>query len=231
MRWTNEKKKIVETLSSVISNNKKLLLDIGAGNGEITTGIADRFDHIVAIEPSKTLFEQLRKVCRTQKFTLVEKPFEKVILDQKFDVIISSHSFQFITNPTYELTRIKELLSDSGMLILINLKQDCEYIKLYHKFRKKIFGPESTYAQNLNFEYDIMELLQQFFNVKQSFFDTQLTIPTIDDYISLLDFFYDVPLSSISPDTIMFIKKELYKDYGDNPIKINFEQAMYICTK
>ena len=72
---------------------------------------------------------------------------------------------------------------------------------------------------------------RQFFNVKQSFFDTQLTIPTIDDYISLLDFFYDVPLSSISPDTIMFIKKELYKDYGDNPIKINFEQAMYICTK
>jgi len=123
--WTNEKEKISQAIMKVVKDKKESLLDIGAGDGSISRLLETRFEEIVAVEPSNQLFRVLADNCDLSKYVLFNMPFEEFATDKKFDVVVASHSFQYISNPNIEIKKIRDLLKDNGIFLLINLRKEC----------------------------------------------------------------------------------------------------------
>ncbi len=228
LKWTNEKQKIAEEVSKIVGDKKNLLLDIGAGDGSITKLLANKFDYITAIEPVPSLFEALKKKCNSNKYTLINLPFETAALEKKFDTILVSYALQFIPNYPQEIFRIRDLLKDTGLLLIVELDQEnCELWKLHRKYRQEVLGTNSPAPVTLDFT----DLLKKAFNVQKIFFTATISIPSVDDAISIFDFIYDTEFSKIKKETLVKIRSEMLKDYGDGPLNLKIQQVMYICSK
>ena len=231
--WTDEKQKITEQILQVIGGKKESLLDIGAGNGKLTELLEHNFEYICAAEPSIKLFEELEQTLSKSSHTLINLPFEQVNfkkagIETQFDVIVASHSFQYVKNPAKQLTRINNLLKDSGVFLLINLRP-CDFWDFFNKYKEGILGERPTDPSG--FDYDIHKLLETIFDVEKISFDATVSIPSVQDTISILDFLYNIEFSDIEKNIIKKITHDLTEKYDDGPVNFNFSQNMYICRK
>jgi len=228
LSWTNEKQKTAQEILKIVGDKKDSLLDIGAGDGTLTRLLADNFDHVTAIEPSSSLFETLKQTCNHDKYTLVNQPFESVSLEKKFDVILVSFALQYIPDYAQEIVRMKDLLKDSGILLVIEIDQVKSELDIFHrKYRKDVLGTNSSEAVSLAFG----DLLKKTFNVQEITFSTRLSIPSVDDAMSIFDFIYDTEFSKMNQEALVKIEAELRKEYADGPLKFNNPDIMYICSK
>lgn len=228
LSWTNEKQRIAEEILKIVGDKKDLLLDIGAGDGSITKFVSDKFDHVTAIEPVPSLFEIMKKKCHANKYTLINSPFESTALEQKFDIILVSYALQFIPNYPQEIFRMKNLLKDSGLLLVVELDQEnCELWRFHRKYRKDVLGVNSPDPVTLDFS----DLLKKAFKVQKVSFFATLSIPSVDDAISIFDFIYDTDFSKIKKETLIKIKTELQQEYGNRPLDFKIQQVMYVCSK
>jgi len=226
VRWTNEKQKTAEAILKVVGDTKESLLDIGAGDGVLTKLIEEKFTHITAVELGPHLFELLMQKCGSNKYKLFNSTFETAVLQGKFDIILSSHSFRYFQDPMACLYRIKDLLKDFGIFLLLDVSQESEFWKFYRRYEKDVLGAKSPYSVVI--EYD--NLLKKVFNIEKICFTTTLTIPSVDDVISIFDFFYDIDFSKIKEESLAKIKDDLQKCYGNGPIKLDFQEMMYVCS-
>jgi len=228
--WTDEKEKISQAIKDVIKTDNGSLLDIGAGDGSISKLLEFSFEKIVAVEPCESLFKVLENNCNSEKYLLGNTSFEEFVMDQKFDVVVASHSFQYISNPDIEIKRIRDFLKDDGLFLLINLRKECGYWRLYNGYYADMLGepPKCSY----NFDYDVVSFLEENgFIVKKNYFDVTVNVPSVDDLLSLFNFFYNVEFSAIKEDAFKKIRMNLSKEYGDKGLTIDFENVIYICEK
>jgi len=228
--WTNEKQRIVEEIFKLVVDKKDSLLDIGAGDGSITSLLAPKFDHITAVEPSLLLFETLKKRCASNKYSLINQPFELVTSEKKFDLILVSFALQYISNLSEEIVRMKDLLKDSGILLVIEPDQEhCELDIFHNKYGKEVLG--TNFSGPVAHTIPFGDLLRKTFNVKEVHFIATLSIPSVDDAISIFDFIYDTEPSKMNNEAIAKIRTELYKEYGNKPLIFNNQEVIYICSK
>jgi len=226
--WTNEKTKIAKEVLKVVGKKKGSLLDIGAGNGKLTNLLESNFTHITAVEPSIHMFNLLTTNCCSDKYTLINETFEKIKLKNKFDFILASHSFRHLDNPIVEIYHIKNLLKNSGQFLLLDLSLDCDFLKFYRKYEQDVLGTNST--SPIIFDYKSL-LSKAFNNIKEVHFTAILSIPSTAETINLFDFFYGIEFNKIKKETLLKIKYDLEKKYGKGPVKIKFQQIMYVCSK
>jgi ubiquinone/menaquinone biosynthesis C-methylase UbiE len=228
LSWTNEKQRIAQEVLKIVGNKKESLLDIGAGDGTITKMVSDKFNYVTAIEPANLLFEDLKKKCDSSKYTLIKSNFESTELNQKFDVILMSYSLQFIKNYSQEIFRLKDILKDSGLLIVVELDQEnCELWGFHRKYRKEIL--ETDLPDPVVLEYG--DLLKKAFKVEKKLFNATLSVPSVNDMMSIFDFIYDTEISKMNPKTLERIRSELLAEHGNNPLDFTIKQVMYVCTK
>lgn len=228
LKWTDEKEKTVEEILKIISAKQESLLDIGAGTGKLTKLLASKFNHITAIEPSLALFKTLKKECFQDKYTLINKPFELVTLEKQYDVIIMSFSLDYIQHYDQEILRIRDHLKETGTLLIVEIDQKNSELNDFHlKYRKAVLGTDAPEQVSLAFG----NLLKKTFTVKETFFTTILTIPSVKETMGLFEFIYDTKLSNMNQKALMKIEAELYRKYGDCPIKLSNQNVIYICSK
>ena len=227
VRWSDEKSKMALAIGTIIGSKKSTMLDIGTGDGSLLRLIEALFDHITAVEPGAQGFDLLSKTCSPDKYTLIHAPFEKTTLEGPFDIIMASYSLRYISNPFFELCRIRDLLKDSGKFLLIDLSPDSEFWEFYLKHEKDVLGVNVANPA----EYDYRDILKKIFDVKEVHFTSTLSIPSVDDALSILDFFYDIEFSKIKEETFVKLRQEWQKEYGDGPINVHFQHIMYVCSK
>lgn len=227
IRWSDEKSKIAAAILSVVNQKRESLLDIGAGDGSLTRLIEAQFDHIAAVEPGVRVFDQLSATCSTNKYTLVHAPFEETRLEGPFDIIIASYSFRYISNSFVQLCRIRDLLKDSGAFILIDVAPKSDFWEFYLKHEKDVIGINKANPD----EYDYSGILKKIFNVQEVHFNSTLSMPSVDDALSILDFLYDIEMNQIKEETFVKLKSDWLKEYGNGPINVTWNHIMYICTK
>lgn len=228
LKWTNEKQKIAEAVLKIVGNKKNLLLDIGSGDGTLTNLLAAKFDHVTAIEPTYQLFDTLKKKCCSDKYTLINLPFELATLEKKADIILVSYALQFIHNYGQELLRMKDFLTDSGLLLVIDADQEnCEFWQFYGKYVKDIWGANLPNSCAVEFN----KMLKTIFKVKEQSFSSTLSIPSVDDAISLLDFIFNKKFSELKQDVLIKIRADFNKRFGNRPINFKMGHIMYVCSK
>lgn len=115
-------RQLVDTLPA-----RRVFIDVGAGNGIVTSWFVNSFDKTIAIEPNESLSAELKRNCPQIEV------FSNGILDTKIaesaDFVLCSHVFYYIDDAEWMLTleRLASLLSPEGVLVVIlqNAKTDC----------------------------------------------------------------------------------------------------------
>lgn len=93
----------------------KVLLDVGAGFGTFCEEVQklDIFDKIIAVEPSP----DLAQTCRKKGFDVIEKPIEKVDLEE-VSIITNFELIEHLYSPVDFLIACERTLLRGGLLIL-----------------------------------------------------------------------------------------------------------------
>lgn len=107
-------KRVVE-LCRKYKVSTKVLLDVGAGFGTFCEEVQklDIFDKIIAVEPSP----DLAQTCRKKGLDVIEKPIEKVDLDE-VSIITNFELIEHLYSPVDFLITCEKTLLRGGLLIL-----------------------------------------------------------------------------------------------------------------
>ncbi|MEK9185933.1 MAG: class I SAM-dependent methyltransferase [Patescibacteria group bacterium] len=129
------------------------LLELGAGSGIATVGLAKLGCHIVAIEPGAHLIAIARK--QTEKFKNVEifeETFENFQPSNKFDVILAFTAFHWLSEGD-RYQQILNLLKSYGSLVLVwnsffqsDLPVTVDINNAYNEFLPDIYPEKSSVA-------------------------------------------------------------------------------------
>jgi SAM-dependent methyltransferase len=117
LRFTNEKKILSEEILQLFNRfNVKRVLDIGAGNGDLSKLLVNNVEMYSAIEPK----EEFVKSLRNKNIPTVKGNFPCYIDNNKYDFVLCSHSVPSIKRD-YEsfLNEAFKKLDKNGRLLLI----------------------------------------------------------------------------------------------------------------
>ena len=180
---SNEKKLQSKHILEEIKNLKdtKLLLDLGAGSGDILNNIFKKFNKTVAIEPGDKMFNLLQNKFKNYsnlnllnlKWEDFYKKFNKQYKN-KFDLIILVHSIYFFENKEKELQKIYNLLKLNGKIIIIIGAPNDKH-KFIRHFRQKHLYNNITQP---NTSYDWIQ--NNFDKVKTKEFKSKIKISNFD---------------------------------------------------
>lgn len=137
------------------------ILDIGCGTGLFLDYkplyLKDNGVHYVGVDPSLKMLNQLKKKHDTSKgghISLFNTKFENYFSLEKFDMIISLFgSISYVFPP--HVDRIKSMLSDTGVFILMFYKPD--YVPITYRKTGVNFGHYNTSIDQLKKLGDIEE--------------------------------------------------------------------------
>jgi trans-aconitate methyltransferase len=152
---------------------KRVLIDAGAGNGQITSSYstgspATNFDKIIGIEPNPLLVEELRQNCPSCE--AIPKPISQAQPSELGDLVLCSHVFYYIERNEWlpTLQKLASWLSDDGLLVVI--------LQSYHNDCMEMV------AQFSGERYCLSKLIEDF--LSQSGNKYQVSIEPVEAYIN-----------------------------------------------
>lgn len=155
VNWDNERRikrakliadKIIESIQ--IKENLNAL-EFGCGTGLISFNLMDQFKHITLIDTSKGMIETLNSKIQDNKVEnmtalLVDINDNAEIIREKFDVIHTSMVLHHIIDIRTTLKNLYEMLTDDGLLCVVELVEDGG---VFHRFEKD-FNGHNGFNQN-----------------------------------------------------------------------------------
>jgi len=118
---------------------------------------------------------------------------------------------------------------DFGIFLLINLRPSCDFWNFFNAYKEDILSKRQIDPSG--FDYNIQKLLKTTFDVEKIPFDVTVSITSVQDTISILDFLYIIEFSDIEKSAIEKITNDLTEKYGNGPVVFNCGQNMHICRK
>jgi SAM-dependent methyltransferase len=142
---TDQKIRAREWLNGLVGGlrSRRLFVDAGAGNGKVTAWFVGDFQRTVAIEPNRSLFDELRRACPTAE-VLRQKIVEAEPADLA-DLVLCSHILYYIDAAEWmaNLEKLVSWLAPDGVLVVVvqNHETDCMRM-LNHFFGYRFNLPE-----------------------------------------------------------------------------------------
>jgi len=106
---------IVERL---LGRRPRRVLELGAGTGDFTIGLAPRVDHLVAVEPSRPMRERGRSRSGGAPIEWLAVRAEDGPFDRRFSAVVAAEAFHWLDWHAV-LPRIGDSLMPDGWLILV----------------------------------------------------------------------------------------------------------------
>ena len=116
--------KMADKLISMISNNPKSILELGCGTGVLTEKLINKYNFI-KYNASDIVLEcepYIRKI--SDKINFIQSDIEEFEFKEKYDLIISNATFQWIENLEPFIEKLKKQLNPNGELIFSTFGED-----------------------------------------------------------------------------------------------------------
>ncbi|UUO06271.1 class I SAM-dependent methyltransferase [Blastopirellula sp. J2-11] len=119
----------------------QLLVDAGAGNGELTKYLDDRFDSVIAIDPNPYLLEDLKVDCPDAK-TIEGGILAADVPPQSASLVVCSHVFYYIPPESWldNLAQIAAWIRPGGRAWIILQCADTDCMRMRHFFDEQTFS-------------------------------------------------------------------------------------------
>lgn len=171
---TDQKLKARQWLNRFVSTlpSRRVFIDVGAGNGLVTSWFIDAFDRTIALEPNESLRAALEKNY-PQIESFPENILDATVKDQG-DFVLCSHVLYYIDTAEWipTLKRLVSLLSPNGVLVVVLQHHNTECMQMLQHF----------FAQSFN-----LTALARTFQNKQGD-NYEVAIETVPAQVSTADF-------------------------------------------
>jgi SAM-dependent methyltransferase len=181
LKIANEKPVLAQEIIKLFDKLKvKSVLDVGAGNGDLSSLIFKKVGRYTAVEPRK----EFTKLLREKDINVIEGTFPCSIGKEKYDLVLCSHSVPYLQGD-YEpfLKEAYEKLNKNGNLLVITYigeGDDWNYF-LRDIGVKPFVNTLVNYTDRKNF-------LSQLGEVKEWFVFSKLESSSIKDLVKALGF-------------------------------------------
>jgi ubiquinone/menaquinone biosynthesis C-methylase UbiE len=180
LQQTDQKKRARQWLETFLTSlpSKQVLIDAGAGSGEVTSWLSPSFDKTIAVEPNPFLLEKLQAVLPETEAIC------KTILDAtpaaKADLVLCSHTFYYIPQPSWmaHLDRLLAWMKPTGCAVIILQHHNTDCMKMLEHFCGHRFNL-TTLADMLKAKHGgryTMEIVRDDAYIETSTFESAFTI-------------------------------------------------------
>jgi ubiquinone/menaquinone biosynthesis C-methylase UbiE len=133
---TDQKRNAKRWLQQVVEDlpARKVLIDAGAGNGEVTRSLAASFERTIAIEPNVHLLKQLQEAVPAAE--VIGEPIMTAQPPARGDLVLCSHTFYYIP-PDKWLTHLERLvswMSPTGATIVVLQHRESGCMNMVYHF-------------------------------------------------------------------------------------------------
>lgn len=169
----------IDLVNSIISNNAKLIIDIGCGTGNSTMVLKNRYKdaRIIGLDFSDSMLLKAKKNYPNLEFKKFDASKELDSLKEKYDIVFSNACIQWIPDHKTLIPKLFNLLSDNGSLAIqipqFNKHPMHRVIKTVvelDKWNKKFLKPKELYALPENEYYDIFSSITKKFRIWETVF-------------------------------------------------------------
>ena len=126
---TDQKRNANRVLQRLVEDlpSRKVFIDAGAGNGDVTRAFAGAFDHTIAIEPNSYLLTQLQRVI--PQADAIGTPILATNPKAQGDFVLCSHTLYYVPAEKWfaHLERLVSWMSPTGITVVVlqNRGTDC----------------------------------------------------------------------------------------------------------
>lgn len=133
---TDEKPRTHARLGEVVATlpHRRVLLDVGAGEGRTTAYLGRSFERTVAVEPSAAMREKLRAVC--PEALVLPEPVERAEPPEPADLVHLSHVLYYVPEARWlpVVTRLRSWTAPGGTLLVVLQNPDSPCMRMAAHF-------------------------------------------------------------------------------------------------
>ncbi|WP_031075156.1 class I SAM-dependent methyltransferase [Streptomyces sp. NRRL WC-3742] len=133
---TDEKPLTHARLSEVVAAlpHRRVLLDVGAGEGRTTAYLGRAFERTVAVEPSAAMREKLRAVC--PEALVLPEPIDRAEPPEPADLVHLSHVLYYVPEAQWlpTVSRIRSWTAPGGTLLVVLQNPDSPCMRMAAHF-------------------------------------------------------------------------------------------------
>jgi 2-polyprenyl-3-methyl-5-hydroxy-6-metoxy-1,4-benzoquinol methylase len=114
------------------------ILDLGCGVGQLARELATSYPtaHITAIDPSPGMIVRAQRAYAHATIEYHCGTVDDILPDERFDLIVSTHAFPYITHQADAMQRCHDLLLPGGRLLIVQGNTENLYDRLFYLFVK-----------------------------------------------------------------------------------------------
>ena len=133
---TDQKQNAKRWLQQVVDRlpARKVFIDAGAGNGEVTRTFADAFERTIAIEPNAYLLKQLQQAVPCAE--TIGQPIMAAQPAAQGDLVLCSHTFYYLPAEDWlaHLEHLVSWMSPTGVTIVVLQHRESGCMNMLHHF-------------------------------------------------------------------------------------------------
>jgi hypothetical protein len=133
---TDQKRNAKRWLQNVVDRlpSRRVFIDAGAGNGEVTRTFAGAFERTIAIEPNVYLLKQLQQAVPAAE--TIGQPIMAAHPAAKADLVLCSHTLYYMPGEEWlaHLERLVSWMSPTGATIVVLQYRESGCMNMVHHF-------------------------------------------------------------------------------------------------
>jgi malonyl-CoA O-methyltransferase len=130
---------LIQELCSKYKHSSPEILELGCGTGYVTEQLIKAFPSafITSVDFAPSMIEQAKKRNGTERISFVCADIENLMLSQKYDVIISNATFQWLNDLPSTINHLFEALKEDGNLVFTTFGNET-FHELHTSFKKAV---------------------------------------------------------------------------------------------
>lgn len=136
LQHTDQKRNAKRRLQRLVDGlaHRRVLIDAGAGNGEVTRSLAPAFARTIAVEPNAYLLEELRRAVPGAE--VIPQRILDAMPPHRGDLVLCSHTLYYVPPEEWlaHLERLVSWMAPSGVVVVVLQNRGSGCMDMVHHF-------------------------------------------------------------------------------------------------